>query len=189
MKILEISTLNQVIAKTNKTLFISIFRPKHLLIHLFWYSKMLKPLMLSSWMFWQQVWNFISPRVCGEVCTCVSVFMHVYVSEHTCGWTLLYLWKQSRSCEMSPHSPHMLRGPIQAPGGIGQYVPWGLFAASVWRLLWQPVCKHSIHRWYERLSEMWWLSSELGAGDCCHLRVQRWDWLREGETQKVSLTW
>ena len=64
--------------------------------------------------------------------------------------------------------------------------PWGPpLAAS------GPVaCLHTPHpSAYEQLSETWWLSSEVRTGNCRHLGGQRWDWLRDGETQRASLTW
>lgn len=105
-------------------------------------------------------------QVCVCVCSCI-----VYVSEQIC------CWKQTRSCEISPHFPLTCSGGPVALGSASLRASW-------LRLVWLPVCKHSIHRWYERLSEMWWLSSEVRPGDCCHLGGQRWDWLRDGEIQR-----
>lgn len=99
---------------------------------------MLKPLKLLSWKFkrkfWQQVLEFlklhISRIMWTDTSTCVCV--HVRVRSRTCARvsmraavTLLYLLKQATSCEISPHSPHMLGGPIQDPVASSSSVPGG----------------------------------------------------------------
>ncbi len=173
-----------------KRFFFFYYTPELLLclFHIFWYSKMLK---FSSGTlerkFWQQVWNFVSYTSAGSVGMRLAGHVSAYVSEHTCGWTLLYstFGNKWRLVKFPCIPSHVLRGPIQAPVASGR----ASLGASLLRLVRLPVCKHSIHLWYERLSEKWWLSSEVRAGGCCHLRGQRWDWLREGEIQRASLTW
>ena len=149
------------------------------------YTKMLKPIKVSSLKLERksslQVRNFIRiSKVCrisqpewGQTCVCVCVVMHVNVG---CYCT----FRNKQGLVKFPSVSH--RGPQQHQVAR----PQGPLCC-VWSGL--PVCKHSIHRWYERLSEMWWLSSEVRAGDCCHLWGQRWDWLSEGEIQRASLTW
>ena len=146
---------------------------------------MLKPRKLSSWKlkreFWQQVSNFISSTSAGSICVYVAT-NSVHVNVPACGRMLLYPLKRAASLGNVP------QGSSRVPVALSSASP-GASLLSPWHPVRPPVCKHSIYRWYERLSEMWWLSSELRAGDCCHLRGQRWDWLREGEIQRASLTW